>query len=139
MLTQSNELDFSGQNFYCGNDIHKKNWAVTIETDGVSLKTFVQEADPDQLVRYLKRNYPGGRYIAAYEAGYLGFTTHRKLKERVLSIQYNFKKLNLTVSIRRGTSCSDGPLGLTYAPKKSYLVNPSFLRSIGGNKNPDYR
>jgi len=39
-------LDFSGQNFYCGIDIHKKNWAVTIETDDISLKTFSQEADP---------------------------------------------------------------------------------------------
>ncbi|MDT8402754.1 MAG: hypothetical protein RQ743_13775, partial [Bacteroidales bacterium] len=26
-----NELDFSGQNFYCGIDTHKKKWAVTIE------------------------------------------------------------------------------------------------------------
>ena len=82
MQTQSNEVDFSGQNFYCGIDIHKKNWAVTIETDDMPLKTFTQDANPDLLVKYLNRNYPGGRYIAAYEAGYFGFTTQRKLAKQ---------------------------------------------------------
>jgi transposase len=82
MQTQDNELDFSGQNFYCGIDIHKKNWAVTIETDDMPLKTFSQDADPDLLVKYLNRNYPGGNYIAAYEAGYFGFTTQRRLSDQ---------------------------------------------------------
>jgi transposase len=82
MQTQRNEVDFSGQNFYCGIDIHKKNWAVTIETDDMPLKTFTQDANPDLLVKYLNRNYPGGRYIAAYEAGYFGFTTQRKLAKQ---------------------------------------------------------
>jgi transposase len=79
MQTQINKVDFSDQNFYCGLDIHKKSWSVTIETDNMHLKTFVQDPDPDQLVRFLNRNYPGGRYIAAYEAGYFGFSTQRKL------------------------------------------------------------
>lgn len=80
--TQINKVDFSDQNFYCGIDIHKKSWTVTIETDDMPLKTFVQDADADQLVRYLKRNYPGGRYITAYEAGYFGFTAQRRLSEQ---------------------------------------------------------
>ena len=82
MQTQINEVDFRDQNFYCGIDVHKKSWTVTIETDDMPLKTFVQEADPDQLVRYLNRNYPGGSYFAAYEAGYFGFTTQRKLTKQ---------------------------------------------------------
>ena len=81
MQTQSNEVDFSDQNFYCGIDIHRKNWAVTIETDDMPLKTFTQDANPELLVKYLHRNYPGGRYIAAYEAGYFGFTTQRMLTD----------------------------------------------------------
>ena len=82
MQTQSNELDFSGQNFYCGIDIHKKTWAVTIETDDISLKTFGQESDPDFLVRYLKRNFPGGNYLLGYEAGYFGFSLQRYLQSQ---------------------------------------------------------
>jgi len=61
MQTQINELDFNGQNFYCGIDIHKKTWSVTIETDDISLKTLNLEANPDILLEYLRRNYPGGR------------------------------------------------------------------------------
>jgi transposase len=80
MKTQSNQNDFTGQNFYCGIDTHKKNWAVTISTDEFTLKTFSQNPDPDLLVQHLKKNYPGGTYIAGYEAGYFGFGIQRKLQ-----------------------------------------------------------
>jgi transposase len=79
MQTQSNKLDFSGQNFYCGIDIHKRSWSVTIETDDIPLKTFSQEADAEQLVKFLKSNYPGGNYIIGYESGYFGFNLYRYL------------------------------------------------------------
>jgi transposase len=82
MQTQSKQLDFSGQNFYCGIDVHKKTWAVTIETEDIVLKTFTQDSDPESLIKYLRRNYPGGTYIAGYEAGYFGFNLHRQFKER---------------------------------------------------------
>ena len=81
MLTQSNKLDFSGQNFYCGIDVHQKNWAVTIETDDISLKTFNQNAEPKALVKYLRRKYPGGNFMVGYESGYFGFNLYRLLKK----------------------------------------------------------
>jgi transposase len=81
MQTQSKQVDFSGQNFYCGIDVHKKTWAVTIETEDIVLKTFTQESDPELLIKYLNRNYPGGNYIAGYEAGYFGFNLYRHFKE----------------------------------------------------------
>lgn len=40
MRAQVSKVDFSDQNFYCGIDIHKKNWAVTIETDDMPSLTF---------------------------------------------------------------------------------------------------
>ncbi len=79
MKTQSKQIDFSGQNFYCGLDTHKKSWAVTIETEDIYLKTFTQDADPNVLVNHLRKNYPGGTFIAGYEAGYFGFGIQRKL------------------------------------------------------------
>lgn len=82
MQLQSKEVDFNGQNFYCGIDVHKKSWAVTIETKDIVLKTFTQDSDPELLIKYLKRNYPGGTYIAGYEAGYFGFNLHRKFKSK---------------------------------------------------------
>lgn len=80
MQTQSKQFDFSGQNFYCGFDTHKKNWTVTIETDNLALKTFTQDADPELLVQHLRKNYPGGNFIAGYEAGYFGYGIQRKLE-----------------------------------------------------------
>jgi transposase len=80
MKTQSKQIDFSGQNFYCGVDTHKKNWMVTIETDDFALKTFSQNADPDLLVKYLRKNYPGGNFFIGYEAGYFGYGPQRKFE-----------------------------------------------------------
>jgi len=80
MQAQSKQIDFSGQNFYCGLDTHKKNWAVTIETDNLALKTFTQDADPEALVKHLRKNYPGGNFTAGYEAGYFGYSIQRKLE-----------------------------------------------------------
>jgi transposase len=80
MQTQSKRIDFSRQNFYCGIDTHKKSWAVTIDTDDIVLKTFSQEADPELLVKHLRKNYPGGNFIAGYEAGYFGYGIQRQLE-----------------------------------------------------------
>lgn len=79
MRTEISQFAFTGQNFYCGVDTHKKNWTVTIETDDIVLKTFSQEPDSSALVRHLKKNYPGGNYIVGYEAGYFGYGLQREL------------------------------------------------------------
>ena len=80
MQTQSKRIDFSGQNFYCGIDTHKKSWSVTIETDDIVLRTFSQDADPELLAKHLRKTYPGGNFITGYEAGYFGYGTQRKLE-----------------------------------------------------------
>lgn len=81
MQTQSKNLDFTGQRFYCGIDMHRKSWAVTIEAEDLSMRTFVQNADPETLVKHLERNFPGASITAGYEAGYFGFWAQRKLQE----------------------------------------------------------
>jgi len=80
MQAQSKEIDFNGHNFYCGIDVHKKSWTVTIQTDELKLKTFSQDPDPRHIVKYLKKNYPGGNYLAGYEAGYFGYEIQRTLE-----------------------------------------------------------
>lgn len=80
MHPQIKQIDFNGQNFYCGIDAHQKSWAVTIETDELTLKTFTQKADSEELARHLKKNYPGGNFIAGYEAGYFGYGIQRQLE-----------------------------------------------------------
>lgn len=39
MNSTINNIDFQGQNFYIGLDVHKKNWSVTIRTLNVKMRT----------------------------------------------------------------------------------------------------
>ena len=79
METQSNKIDFSNQNIYVGFDVHLKSWKVTILTEKVAVKTFSQDPKPELLYQYLKKNFPGGIYHSAYEAGFCGYWIHNKL------------------------------------------------------------
>ena len=80
MPTQKNKLDFSNQNIYAGFDVHLKNWKVSIMVNDIHHKTFSQNPSPNQLVNYLKENFPSGNYYTAYEAGFCGFWIHQELK-----------------------------------------------------------
>ena len=80
MQAQNNILDFKGQNIYVGFDVHIKSWKVTIMTEKLTHKTFSQEPNPNLLYDYLDRNFPGGTYHSAYEAGFCGYWIHNRLK-----------------------------------------------------------
>jgi len=80
MTTQSNKLDFTGQNIYVGFDVHLKSWRVTIMTDHLTHKTFTQPPSSETLHQYLSKNFPGGIYHTAYEAGFCGYWIHNELK-----------------------------------------------------------
>jgi transposase len=74
-------LNFAGENIYVGFDVHKKDWKVTIMSDQVIHKTFAQPPNPEILVNYLTKNFPGATYHSAYEAGFSGFWIHNRLAE----------------------------------------------------------
>jgi hypothetical protein len=63
-------------NFYIGLDVHKKSWSVTIRTVGLEVAHFTQKPNPSQLLGYLKKNFPEGKYFSAYEAGFSGTSLH---------------------------------------------------------------
>jgi transposase len=71
--------DFSGQNFYVGLDVHKKSWSVTIRSLGIQVGHFTQPPGAEALHDYLQRNFPGGSYHSAYEAGFCGTYAHEQL------------------------------------------------------------
>jgi len=79
MQTQSNKIDFNGQSIFVGIDVHLKSWKVTIMTEKLNHKTFSQDPSPEILHQYLTRNFPGGLYYSAYEAGFCGYWIHNKL------------------------------------------------------------
>lgn len=87
MQQQINKKDFTGQNFYCGIDMHKKTWAVTMEAEQLFQKTISQSSDKQSLVNYIKNNYPGANVIAGYEAGYFGYGLYHYLRKNGIDCQ----------------------------------------------------
>ena len=80
MQTQIKQLDFTGQCFYAGIDVHKKSWQVSIYSEELHHKTFNQPPKPVVLHGYLSTHFPNGTYYSVYEAGFCGFWIHDQLK-----------------------------------------------------------
>jgi transposase len=76
-----NSIDFKGQKFYVGLDVHKRSWAVTIRSMDIQVAHFTQPPSADALARHLQKNFPGGCYYSAYEAGFCGTTIHEQLRK----------------------------------------------------------
>jgi transposase len=79
--TKAEQVNFEGQHFYVGIDVHKKSWKVNIRNCGISLKFFSIDPSPEMFYRHLKKNYPGGTYHIVYEAGFSGFWIQRQFSE----------------------------------------------------------
>ena len=77
---KDNQDAFAGQEFYVGIDVHLKQWTISVQSNQISLaKPLTMEPSAAKLSSYLKRQYPGGKYFAVYEAGYSGFWPARDL------------------------------------------------------------
>jgi len=74
-----NSVDFNGQKFYVGLDVHKRSWAVTIRSIGIEVARFTQPPSVSILAAHLQKYYPGGQYFSAYEAGFCGTAIHEQL------------------------------------------------------------
>jgi transposase len=80
MTNEHKHLDFTGQDIYIGIDVHLRSWSVSIYTKDFEHKTYTQPPDTRVLVNYLRKNFPGGNYKSAYEAGFSGYWLHDELK-----------------------------------------------------------
>jgi transposase len=77
--TINKSIDFTGQSFYIGIDVHKKSWTVTVRTLNLEVSHFSQQPDVTQLARFLQNRYSGGNFFSAYEAGFCGTSLHHAL------------------------------------------------------------
>lgn len=80
-MSKVKELHFEGKTICCGIDVHKTNWKVNTRMDFMELTGFSQDPDPKLLSNYFKKNYPGAKVKAVYEAGFCGFGIQRSLTE----------------------------------------------------------
>lgn len=143
MQTQSKTLDFNGQNIYVGFDVHLKSWKVTIMTDELILKTFSQPPEPEVLQQYLLRNFPGGIYHSAYEAGFCGYWIHNRLVSLgIHSIVVNpadiptthkekVQKEDKRDSRKIAKSLRNGDLVPIYVPSSKTIEDRSLIRTRG--------
>jgi transposase len=141
MQTQSNKIDFNGQNIYVGFDVHLKDWKVTIMTERLTHKTFTQPPKPEALYHYLTKTFPGGIYHSAYEAGFSGYWIHNKLLNfGINSIVVNpadipttgketIMKDDFRDSIKIARSLRNGDLNPIYVPSLPTLEDRGLVRT----------
>lgn len=141
MKAQNNTLDFTGQNIFVGFDVHLKSWKVSIMTERLAHKTFSQPPQPEILYQYLVRNFPGGEYYSAYEAGFCGYWIHNKLtKFGVHSMVVNPADIPTTDTERDqktdprdsqkiARSLRNGELTPIYVPSLKTLEDRTLVRS----------
>lgn len=66
---------------FIGIDVHLTSWKASIMVEQIPFKTFSMDPKAEILKQYLEKNFPNCEYYSAYEAGFTGFSTHRKLEE----------------------------------------------------------
>lgn len=74
-----NSIDFNGQKFYVGLDVHKRSWAVTVRSLGMQVAHFTQPPSALSLATTLTNKFPGGIFYSAYEAGFCGTVNHEQI------------------------------------------------------------
>ncbi len=141
MPTQFKHLDFSGQNIYVGIDTHKKQHTISVLSEEMYLKTFTQPPVAQTLSNYLRKNYPGANYFAAYEASYCGFWLQEQLQSLgVNCIVVNAADVPTSDKERRqkrdpmdskkiGRELRSGNLSPIYVPSKKTQCDRSLIRA----------
>ena len=140
MQRKSTKLNFKGQEIYVGLDTGKKSWKVCILTKDFEHKTFSQPPKPEALTGYLRKHFPGARYLCTYEAGYFGFWIHDALKQQgvdclvahpadVPTKDKERRNRNDTVDARKlARSLRNGELTALYVPERKALEDRSLVR-----------
>jgi transposase len=124
MQRKNTKLNFKGQEIYVGLDTGKKSWKVSILTKDFEHKTFGQPPKPEVLVGYLRRNFPGARYLCVYEAGYFGFWIYEALRQQGVEclVTHPADARKLARSLR------NGELTALYVPERKALEDRSLVR-----------
>ena len=138
---QRKEISFNGQSIYVGIDVHKATWSVTVLTEHSNLsKTFSQEASARKLFDFLKKNFPDGRYLAVYEAGFSGYSTYYELKSFGIDCiivnpadvptkdSERKTKTDAVDSAKLARCLKNGDLTPNYIPSKEYLDDKDVVR-----------
>lgn len=70
---------FQDKHVFIGLDVHKKTYSVTAICEDRVVKKATIGASPNGLVHFCRKFFPEAHIHSAYEAGFSGFSLHRKL------------------------------------------------------------
>jgi transposase len=133
-------VDFSGKAIYLGLDVHKRKWSVSVYVGEFFYQTFQQDSIAVNLLNYLQGHFPGGDYIACYEAGFCGFSIYRELVSLGIDClvvnptdvpqtgKGRVVKSDTSDSKRLGLALSRGMLQGIYVPDRSTESDRKLLR-----------
>jgi transposase len=76
---RSTRISYIGKKVSIGIDVHSTQYTVTVVVEGVRVDGATMQSEPERLIRYILSRYEGAQIRSAYEAGFSGFTLHRKL------------------------------------------------------------
>jgi transposase len=77
--------DYTEKKIYLGIDVHKVTYSVSAICEGIVVKKATLQANPEGLVTFCRRFFPGSTIESAYEAGFSGFHLHRTLVKNGIS------------------------------------------------------
>jgi len=104
----SKRISYIGKKVSIGIDVHRKQYTVTVVVEGIKVDISTMRADPEALITYINRRYKGSEVRSAYEAGFSGFTLHRKLVSAgVANIVVNAASIAVAVRDRVKTDRRD--------------------------------
>ena len=61
-MRKCSTVSFEGQVIFVGIDVHKESWAICLRHCHRELAKFSMNPSPEDLSKYLRRNYPGAEY-----------------------------------------------------------------------------
>lgn len=134
------EISFSNQQIFVGIDVHKRQWNVSIRSNGLLLKNFSMNPEPEQLHKYLTSHYPEAEYRSVYEAGYCGFWIHEELEKLGIRSKVvnpsdvptrgkeKLTKTDKVDSAKLARGLENGTLSSIYIPTKDIQQLRSLLR-----------
>jgi transposase len=75
----TNKRDYTGKMVHMGIDVHKKTYCCVSVCEGEVVKRDTMPSNPEGLLAYIHKFFPGATIQTAYEAGFSGFHLHRYL------------------------------------------------------------
>lgn len=73
--------NYERKEIYMGIDVHKKTYCCVSICEGEIVKKDTISANPEGMISYMRKFFPGAYINSAYEAGFSGFHLHRYLTQ----------------------------------------------------------